>query len=239
MDNDKILKVLRSALENTTPDVFEQVAAAPVRRMERMDHITAQTDARPARVPFFKAFMAAAAPVMFVLLIVVGGWWQFLKIDSRVDVDINPSVEILVNRDMRVVGLQPLNRDAVDVIRGIGYKQIKLDYVMNAVMGSLYNHGYLEEAEKAILISVENPSEATAEKIRTQLEKEVSSLYIMSDKQVVSQIIVDKSTQERAQELGISIGKMALIDEVMSKHPEYKLLALLKLSVGELLEILN
>lgn len=237
MTNQNPLDTLRRSVDHITPDVLERVLAMPVQRMERMDAITAQDlPEKQGQGVWFNAF-AALAPLLLIVTLVTAGWWEFVRVVGVVDLDVNPSVEIRVNRLQWVVDLKAFNPEGEDIISGIGYQFVGLDHIVDAVLGSMYVHGYFSDPEAALLVSVEADDSKTAEELRAGLENEISELYMMDGRVVISQAIEDPDIIEKAERYGVSMGKMALIEEVRVLYPELSIRYLAGRSVGELLAL--
>ena len=103
------------------------------------------------------AWLAAAC----LALVVVGGgagvqYYQANAVASVISLDVNPSVELDVNRQEKGVSAVPLNADANEILDGMDLKGADLNVAVNAIMGSLLKHGYVDELANSILISVED-----------------------------------------------------------------------------------
>ena len=90
------------------------------------------------------AWLAAAC----LALVVVGGgagvqYYQANAVASVISLDVNPSVELDVNRQEKVVSAVPLNADANEILDGMDLKGADLNVAVNAIMGSLLKHGYV------------------------------------------------------------------------------------------------
>lgn len=118
----------------------------------------------PARKPRKKAAMAWLAAACLALVVVGGGagvqYYQANAVASVISLDVNPSVELDVNRQEKVVSAVPLNADANEILDGMDLKGADLNVAVNAIMGSLLKHGYVDELANSILISVEDDDAA-------------------------------------------------------------------------------
>ena len=138
---------------------------------------------------------------------------------SVVSLDVNPSIELAVNRKERVISCTPLNQEAAAVLFSMdGGKDLegsKLDVAVNAVVGALVQSGYLDSASSAILISVEDRDQARAARLQQELTASVDSVLQSQapTAEVLSQVLPGQSGPEYA---GISAGKAALVQQVMA-----------------------
>ena len=62
-----------------------------------------------------------------------------------IGIDVNPSVELSINRNGRVLKVRALNEDAVSIIDGMDLEGVDLNVAVNAVVGAMVTHGYLDD----------------------------------------------------------------------------------------------
>jgi hypothetical protein len=226
-----INQALRRAVISQVPDVYSRVVCQPVRR-EIESFIVTQAKHSP------KFIWRLSVALMSITLFVFGAWFMLLRVDSIIGLDVNPSIEIQVNRLERVISLQPLNSDAIPIVSGIGYRNLPLDQVVNAVISSMYYHGYLESPESAILITVDNKDSQRASALELSLTIEINKLTSLGDERILSQTVhTDTALAQRANRLGVSRGVMQLILEAQIHHPQISTQTLSQLPVGELFRL--
>ena len=103
-----------------------------------------------------------------------GQWGRNLlladAVASIISLDVNPSIELRLNRNGTVLSCKAMNRDAAAVLYEMGggadLEGIKLDVAVNAIVGALLRHGYLDSISSAILISVEDSDQGRAARIQ-------------------------------------------------------------------------
>ena len=163
---------------------------------------------------------------------------------SVVSLDVNPSIELKVNRSEKVLVCTPLNEDAkailADMSNGADLKGAKLDVAVNAIVGSLVRNGYLDSISSAIMISVEDKDTARAEKLQRELTSTVDGVLQTSEAKaaVLTQTLTqDAGREQQARENNISTGKAALVNHVLALNSALKFDALAKLSVEELKDL--
>ena len=161
-----------------------------------------------------------------------------------VSLDVNPSIELKVNRSEKVLVCTPLNEDAkailADMGNGADLKGAKLDVAVNAIVGSLVRNGYLDSISSAIMISVEDKDTARAEKLQRELTSTVDGVLQTSESRasVLTQTLTqDAGLTQQARENSISTGKAALVNRVLALNATLKFDALAKLSVEELKDL--
>ena len=185
------------------------------------------------------------AACLAVMLLGGGLFYQRANaVASVVSLDVNPSIELKVNRSEKVLVCTPLNEDAkailADMGNGADLKGAKLDVAVNAIVGSLVRNGYLDSISSAIMISVEDKDTARAEKLQRELTSTVDGVLQTSESRasVLTQTLTqDAGLTQQARENSISTGKAALVNRVLALNATLKFDALAKLSVEELKEL--
>ncbi len=165
------------------------------------------------------------------------------KYTSLVTLDINPSIQIQLDDDHKVVDAIAVNDDAKKVLQDMDLKQADANVALNALLGSLVKNGYLNANQNTVLLSVENDDETK----RTALEEELSQ-YIYTTLQnysiegaIYSQNIdIDDDIENLMKKYSISYGKANLIEDIMDDdqtQKQYTVEDLVKLNAQDLILI--
>ena len=239
MTNKKMEQRLAAALEKTAPD---DVSGVLSRCEARKGTVIPMTTKKTAN----RKWTTLVAACLAVMLLCGGGvlYQQAHAVASVVSLDVNPSIELKVSRNEKVLACVPLNEDAkailADMSNGADLKGAKLDVAVNAIVGSLVRNGYLDSISSAIMISVEDKDAARAEKLQRELTSAVDGVLQTSEAKaaVLTQTLTQDATREQqARENNISTGKAALVNRVLAINPALKFDALAKLSVEELKDL--
>ena len=238
MTNEKMEQRLAAALEKTAPDdVSGVLSRCEARKGTVINMKTKKTTKRK--------WISLIAACLAVMLLGGGLFYQQVNaVASVVSLDVNPSIELKVNRSEKVLVCTPLNEDAkailADMGNGADLKGAKLDVAVNAIVGSLVRNGYLDSMSSAIMISVEDKDTARAEKLQRELTDAVDGVLQTSEAKaaVLTQTLTqDAGREQQARENNISTGKAALANHVLAINPSLKFDALAKLSVEELKDL--
>ncbi len=117
-------------------------------------------------------------------------------------------------------------------------KGVSLDVAVNAIIGAMLQAGYLDEARNSILVSVESGDAARG----AALEQEVSAAIAAATQTdslsaaVLSQTIsaTDETLTSLAAEYDISLGKAALIQEVVAQDATLTVADLAGVDINEI-----
>ena len=228
MTNEKMEQRLAAALEKTAPDDVNGVLS---RCEERKGTVINMTTKKMAN----RKWTSLIAACLAVMLLGGGGvfYQRANAVASVVSLDVNPSIELKVNRSEKVLACTPLNEDAkailADMSNGADLKGAKLDVAVNAIVGSLVRNGYLDSISSAIMISVEDKDTARAEKLQRELTSTVDGVLQTSEAKaaVLTQTLTqDAGREQQARENSISTGKAALVNCVLAINPSLRFDAL-------------
>ena len=243
MTSEKLEQRLASAVEKTAPNDVNGVLS---RCEERKGTVIPMTAKKTAKKTTKRKWTTLVAACLAVMLLGGGGlfYQQANAVASVVSLDVNPSIELKVNRSEKVLVCTPLNEDAkailADMGNGADLKGAKLDVAVNAIVGSLVRNGYLNSISSAIMISVEDKDTARAEKLQRELTSTVDGVLQTSESRasVLTQTLTqDAGLAQQARENSISTGKAALVNRVLTINPSLKFDVLAKLSVEELKDL--
>ncbi|MBC8544361.1 PepSY domain-containing protein [Bianquea renquensis] len=231
---------LATYVQQTTPDVLDSVLqqcdeqegrVLPMSSIQKINH-------HPKKRTWRIALSAAAAVFILATGLIMGYQYQSLhRVDSIVEIDVNPSIELKINRQEKILSATPLNTDADVILDGMDLKGVDLDIALNALIGSMLKNGYVNELRNSVLISVENEDEAKSAALSQRLTEEVNKLLADSSIQgaVLSQTLTGTEDLEQlAQTYGISLGKAAVIQLLVEQDPSLTFEDMANLSINDL-----
>lgn len=239
MENREIERHLKSAVEKITPDVYSKI----VDKCE--EWITAPGEAAdvyemPA-IPKKKSYrymrqLAAAAVLILILGIAGGNYW--LKADTIVSLDVNPSVSLELNRMERVVRAQALNEDGKAILGDMDLKGTDADVAVNALIGAMLKEGYLSEIENSVLLSVANDDSEKDRELQQKLLSSVQKAFEGASVQgaVLSQSLSkeDEEVRQLAKKYEISQGKAALALQLQRQTVKLSMADIAALSINDI-----
>ena len=243
MNNREIERKIRSALEHAAPAGPETLSEL----LTRCDHqegeqIMEQEKTRKV-LPLWARLASAAAAVLVIGGGCLGGALYYqgnLAVDSEIVLDVNPSIEIKINAKEKVRTVTARNEDAVQILDGMDLKGTDLKVAVNALLGSLVKHGYIDELANSILVTVENDDSQRGERLQTEIVEEINRILSAQSIEgaVLSQNLPksssDTTLQTIADRYGISLGKAALIHTLTAGDPLLSEEGLAALSINEL-----
>lgn len=235
MTEQELNNKIKTAFTHATPDVLDAIRS---QCQEQKGNVIYMTQPKKKKNPWSR-FAATAAALILVLGISAGiGVYQSGNaVASTVSLDVNPSIEIKVNRKEQVLDVIALNEDAQIVIGSMDFFRSNLDVTINALIGSMLRNGYINELANSILISVDDPDATRGKALESRLAGEVDTLLQTGsfNGSVLSQTITaDTELDALAQQHGITVGKAKLIQQIVAQNTRYTFEDLVSLTINEL-----
>ena len=240
MTDQELERRLRDAVDHAAPDQLQSILSSCG---ERKGTVIPMTEKKTNK----KRFARMAAAACLALLLVGGGAAGVLNmranaVASIISLDVNPSIELRVNQSEKVLSATPLNAEAEEILTDLPLKGTDLNVAVNAIVGSLLRHGYLDSIASAILISVEDTDQARATRLEQSLTTEVGTALqnAQSGASVLSQTLTQSAQLDAvAKENNISVGKASLIQSAIGLNSSLTFDALAALSVEELSQLVE
>jgi hypothetical protein len=169
-----------------------------------------------------KLVAIASAAATFLVMFGIGAW-AYASPYSYVSVDVNPSIEYSVNRFNKVLDVKALNDDGEDILNELDLSKLKHDDIDEAVQMTLEKiseQGYLDSEDgirAGLTIATANKNQEKAQEMAQRLEN--SSLQFIEsngDEVDVESIAVGFERVQEAKELGVTPGKLNLVEKLKS-----------------------
>ncbi|NLB42258.1 MAG: PepSY domain-containing protein, partial [Clostridiales bacterium] len=235
MKNKNIENKIKIAVQHSVPDVLDSILSDCEEQKGEVLYMNTQNKKKRNWVRPF----ATIAAVFALFIVGIAGYNVYgnRAVDSIISFDINPSLEMKVNRNEKVLEVNPLNEEGEKVIGNMSFKNTDLEITVNALIGSMLTKGYIDDIQNSILISVENKNEGKSATLQAKLEGEVSRLLHASsvDGAILSQSVAEnKIVNDLAEDNKITKGKAQLIWQLVRENTNYEFEDLAKLSINDL-----
>lgn len=239
MTDHELERRLRTALDHAAPNDLEGVLSRCETGKGTVIDMTNAVETKKKTRRW--APLAAAACLALVLVGGGGGYYYYTAnnaVASLVSLDVNPSIQLEVNKNEKVLSATPMNDDGAEILADMDLKGTPADVAMYAIIGSLLQHGYVDELANSILITVEDDNQARGEKLQQELTAQADAA--LENAQVSGAVLAQtlqhsQELSQKAQEYGISTGKAALIMAIVEGSNNTKTFEeLVGLSINEL-----
>lgn len=176
--------------------------------------------------------------ICFVLVVIGAFYYQKSKVIDEVEysfitIDVNPSMELVLNKDDLVISATAYNEEAKTILKDISYVHQPYQEVLQALMNNdMYQHYLTDHANIQISIYSDNVEKCN------ELEKNIDSFMettCMSDH--YESICIDEDIHHQAGECHISSGRYILIKNIIDCDSSYTIEELKEKSISELKDI--
>ena len=228
--SDNVEKRLKREIEQSTPDVLDRIIAScnEKGRYQKMK-----------KTFNYKPFAAVAAAVLLIFGTVFSTFMYMSvnAVDSIVSIDVNPSIEISVNKKQKVVDVKAVNEDGADLLGDKNYKGMELETAIDSIVTLLKEKGYIDVDRNSVLVSVKNNDKQKSNKLSEKLAQMIYDLFAETDisASILSQSVT--STDQLAElvnSYGISEGKAQLIAQILEENHLLTADSIANLSVNDL-----
>ena len=260
--NNRIESSLKEAFQNATPDLMDSILAECENEKGRI--LTMTNEKRFSR--FTKWTVATAACLAMIVGGVVG--YAALRgntpaptqpttpvspsttvtpiydtVATTVTLDVNPSLEIKVDANEKVLEVIALNEDAKAIIGNMSFEGNSLEMTVNTLVDSMMCYGFINETTCDILVSVDSKDETTATVIKNKLASKITDQLNIEniDGSVIGQLVssFDTELSQLAKTHGITIGKAKFIKYILAGNRDGNFADYVHYSITELNKLLK
>ena len=239
-------KELQEAVQNLIPnDLFTRITAELDSKEEgaKMEKVlVSRIENKRTSLGLKTVLQLVAACVALVL--VVGGIFYYrgnLMVDSLVDLDVNPGIELLTNQKNRVLEAYATNGDGDKVLSGMDLHHVDLQVALNAIVGSMVQQGYMTKDTKGVLVTVQNKDQKKADNLRKLVVKEMEIALSTEDMNaaVFHQVISSQNNNASAfaRKNNISLGKAVFVLNLANKARSLDAKELAKMKISEIAKL--
>jgi hypothetical protein len=170
-----------------------------------------------------KIAVFAASAAAFVL--VGTGTWAYASPYSYVSMDVNPSIEYTVNRFDRVLSIKAINDDGEEILQAINLDDLENKTIEDAILKTvdqITTAGYFNTTtDGGIVITTASENTDKADELATDLQQAVEEeIAEVSEDIIVEAYSVGLERVEEARELGVTPGKLNLVEKLQSSSSD-------------------
>lgn len=157
-------------------------------------------------------FFSTVAAVACVALFLFYASGRFSKVDVElayvIAIDINPSIEVQVNKELYTIGLTALNKSGEKITNAIDYKGKPLNETIDLIISQSYIYGFLNQTSTGLVTSSIVPMSDKFKIDKDEVKAFINDSLIKNKIHAEVQIAIDKKeTLESAHELGVTVNK--------------------------------
>lgn len=167
--------------------------------------------------------MSAVAASFLIFAMLSTGVYAYYTPYSYVSVDINPSLELSMNRFEKVIGVHAFNEDAEKVLKASSkIKNKEIDDALEQILNTASAQGYLKkETSNSLMLVVSSDNEKEKELITSKVSQ--ASTEVLSKLSSNYEVILEKAeldAYKAAKKQNISPGKVILASKFKQVKPD-------------------
>ncbi len=169
---------------------------------------------------FWTKLTAVAAA--FILVFGVGFFsvrLSRLGAGATIALDVNPSIEIEIGGNEKVIEVRAINEDSQAVLAGLDLNGMALEDAVDRIVEALVEHGYISADKNSILVSVNTKNGSRADALKSKLTGEIEE--VLGGKSIDVSLMVqtfekNDDAESKANHHHISTAKASLITKIVA-----------------------
>lgn len=205
MDRKKIQDQMRNGFSELAPDIFDQIKNAPLPDCLVLEEETKTTKKYSWQKMSAFAAAAVACFLLFLLVSIQG------KPTAIVYLDVNPSIQLELNKDYNIKTIKGLNKDGKIIVDELNLPQnISIHGAINHIMSQLFTDHYLS-SDSGILVSIQSSKIEDYNNLKDIFSKDIQKN--LEEKQANGIIIAFQNTPPKSDDTGRDFLKKKLVKQ--------------------------
>lgn len=214
-------------------NAFDQIHAEEALIEKTLEGMYSYNEKKERRAFFSRRTMPLALSLVLMLCIGITGWQVYFTQSFALTVDVNPSIEMTVNRFDRVISTKGFNQEGLEIISSVKVKHMNYVSAVDCLLEEEQASGYLEE-EGEVLIAVSCPKKEKAEQVVECIDT------MQAEKPQHVQVIQPKKTAiVEAEKEDMSFGKYQAYLDIHEVNPEVTVETVKEMSVQDIKTIMS
>ena len=192
---------------------FDAVHAEDALKRQTKEFVGAAIEQRAAKSKVFVRRAATAFTCLALMLLGAGGWRLYSTPVSAISVDVNPSIELGINRFDRVVSVEGFNADGIALVNSVHLQNMDYSDALETLLECDDMRPYLGN-DAVVSIVVLGSTDAKSE----EMQQRISACRYAASPNVQCQC-GNREEVEAAHAAGLSFGKYRAYLELQALDP--------------------
>ena len=166
-------------------------------------------------------FRFAAVCASFVMLFIIGGFSYNLYFTPRayVDIDVNPSIELSVNRFGRIIKASPYNEEGAAILQGVNVQHMSYEDAVDILIGAMVISDYLKQ-DGMVSVTIQTDDKNRENNMLGGLQTMVESLLQTHHTSAMTNVFaVNEDVKSQAHQNHMTPAKYLAISELQRVDP--------------------
>ncbi len=171
---------------------------------------TETTKRKRVNLSFFKSLKARTITLAAILMLTMAALlpgYQNSQVYAYMSIDVNPSIELAVNDELKVLSMKGYNPEGKAIVEDInGWKRKDAVIVAELVLEKIEDKGFFEDKSNVVIATVHKGK--AKEAIDRQLDQKISDLKKSTQEENLNLKVLEATSEERekAQKQGLTTG---------------------------------
>lgn len=220
---------------------FDSIQAEDTLKTSTMDYlqnlqnpkkVSLQRNTEQRRIPP-RYLSCAFASIAILLFSGLFAYRLYCTPSAYIAIEVNPSIEIILNRFDRVIDTCAYNMDGETILREIDIRNKKYEEAIAILMGQIIQDGYAKD-DSLISVTLQSDSPKSDETMLSNIESAVQLHHTGAQ---VECFAIDPLTRDTAHHLNLSPAKYLAIQALMEVEPDATISGCMHHSIQEIREL--
>lgn len=220
-------------MTNDLKDIFDTIHAEEKLKGDTLRYLQVKIYKRKHRHTLVRRFTyAAAAALIFAGIF---SYNLYFTPSAYIDVDVNPSIELSINRFDRVIDTHAYNSDGSEILTAVDITHKDYRDAVNILFTSLTQKGY-SGTESYISLTLPISDSEKESVMLANIQSTVLQHHTVAN---VDTFSIDSHVRDAAHDLNLSPAKYLAIQELIKVNPNITIDSCRNHSIGEIHEMTN
>lgn len=190
---------------------LDQIHADQALKDRTLAYVTARAGGRSSAIPVHRRLMPLAA-CLLLLAVCLTGYWAYFTPTAAISIDINPSLELEINRFDKVLSVEGYNEDGQALASTLDVRFLDYEQALDQILASDEITALLSE-DAVLTITVGGSDVTQCGRLLSHIEactQQHENAYCYA---------ADPQDMEHAHSLGLSCGKYQAYQELLALDP--------------------
>lgn len=218
---------------------FDKVQAEEALKERTMDRLRERLNKKSVG-KWHAPIRFAVAVACCLLFVIVGGFSYnvYYAASAYVDMDVNPSIELVVNRFDRVIGSWAYNEEGSGILSGVNLDHMQYDEAVQVLLEQMIQQAYLQQNPE-VSISVQADEEREVRMVATLDAAIAAQLETYGTAARTEIFAVSEEVRAHAHEYNVTPAKHLAIEALMQVDPSASYESCADHSVGEIRQMVR
>jgi hypothetical protein len=222
-------------LNNKVHDAFESIKAEE--ELKQNTYAFLQTKIKQKRR--FPVRRVALATVMLFAMTSLFSYNVYYSKAFYLDIDVNPSIELTLNRFDRIIATAAYNEDGEQILSNISIKNKTYKNALKILISEMEEQGYIEDSN-LFSATLQADNESIEKELLDEIKSFINTTLEAKSSSIKQDIFeVDEETKTVAHEHHVSPAKYLAIEELQTLMPETTFEHNLEHSISEINDLID